>query len=204
MTVEQLYQKLCSTDFKDTANGDIFYNFFIYRYNAKEEHKMRHEIQDICSKIIRPNHNVDVLAIDLFDTFCDYLDKTEFGKKHPSYLQYLLEKERQGENMVEGVTRSLTSVANSDEFLQYLHKLILDHIIKDDGNVRPYVFLYGIGEIFPYMRVSSLLNRYEKYNSSSEYKIIIFYPGDHTGNTFKLFGLLNDEHTYRAVDLINE
>ena len=93
MTVEQLYQKLCSPDFKDTANGDIFYNFFIYRYNAKEEHKMRHEIQDICSKIIRPNHNVDVLAIDLFDTFCDYLDKTKFGKKHPSYLQYLLEKQ---------------------------------------------------------------------------------------------------------------
>ena len=74
----------------------------------------------------------------------------------------------------------------------------------DDGFIRPYVFLYGIGNIYPYLRTSSFLNRYEKYNRSSRYKIILFYPGDADGASFKLFGTLDDHHTYRAIVLMNE
>ena len=54
------------------------------------------------------------------------------------------------------------------------------------------------------LRTSSFLNRYEKYNRSSRYKIILFYPGDADGASFKLFGTLDDHHTYRAIVLMNE
>ena len=200
MTVEQLYEKLCSKKFQDTQSGDLFYNFFVYLYPADKEFEMREQIEDIKENIKRPVNNVDVLTLDIFEEFCRFMDGQSFGK-HPSYLNYMLEKD---ESRPDDVTKALLLKANSDDFMQYIHNKIMEHVSKVDEFIRPYVFLYGLGNIYPYLRTSNLLNRYEKYNRSERYKIILFYPGDQDGATFKLFGDLEDNHTYRAIVLMNE
>ena len=200
MTVEQLYEKLCSKKFQDTQSGDLFYNFFVYLYPADKEFEMREQIEDIKENIKRPVNNVDVLTLDIFEEFCRFMDGQSFGK-HPSYLNYMLEKD---ESRPDDVTKALLLKANSDDFMLYIHNQIMEHVSKVDEYIRPYVFLYGLGNIYPYLRTSNLLNRYEKYNRSERYKIILFYPGDQDGATFKLFGDLEDNHTYRAIVLMNE
>lgn len=52
MTVEQLFQKLSSKEFKDTENGDLFYNFFIFQYPANKEYEIRQQIQEFKAKLI--------------------------------------------------------------------------------------------------------------------------------------------------------
>ena len=200
MTVEQLYEKLCSKKFQDTQSGDLFYNFFVYLYPADKEFEMREQIEDIKENIKRPVNNVDVLTMDIFEEFCRFMDGQSFGK-HPSYLNYMLEKD---ESRPDDVTKALLLKANSDDFMLYIHNRIMEHVSKVDEYIRPYVFLYGLGNIYPYLRTSNLLNRYERYNRSERYKIILFYPGDQDGATFKLFGDLEDNHTYRAIVLMNE
>ena len=200
MTVEQLYEKLCSKKFQDTQSGDLFYNFFVYLYPADKEFEMREQIEDIKENIKRPVNNVDVLTLDIFEEFCRFMDGQSFGN-HPSYLNYMLEKD---ESRPDDVTKALLLKANSDDFMLYIHNRIMEHVSKVDEYIRPYVFLYGLGNIYPYLRTSNLLNRYEKYNRSERYKIILFYPGDQDGATFKLFGDLEDNHTYRAIVLMNE
>ena len=200
MTVEQLYEKLCSKKFQDTQSGDLFYNFFVYLYPADKEFEMREQIEDIKENIKRPVNNVDVLTLDIFEEFCRFMDGQSFGK-HPSYLNYMLEKD---ESRPDDVTKALLLKANSDDSMLYIHNKIMEHVSKVDEYIRPYVFLYGLGNIYPYLRTSNLLNRYEKYNRSERYKIILFYPGDQDGATFKLFGDLEDNHTYRAIVLMNE
>ena len=200
MTVEQLYEKLCSKKFQDTQSGDLFYNFFVYLCPADKEFEMREQIEDIKENIKRPVNNVDVLTLDIFEEFCRFMDGQSFGK-HPSYLNYMLEKD---ESRPDDVTKALLLKANSDDFMLYIHNKIMEHVSKVDEYIRPYVFLYGLGNIYPYLRTSNLLNRYEKYNRSERYKIILFYPGDQDGATFKLFGDLEDNHTYRAIVLMNE
>ena len=200
MTVEQLYEKLCSKKFQDTQSGDLFYNFFVYLYPADKEFEMREQIDDIKENIKRPVNNVDVLTLDIFEEFCRFMDGQSFGK-HPSYLNYMLEKD---ESRPDDVTKALLLKANSDDFMLYIHNKIMEHVSKVDEYIRPYVFLYGLGNIYPYLRTSNLLNRYEKYNRTERYKIILFYPGDQDGATFKLFGDLEDNHTYRAIVLMNE
>ena len=201
MTVEQLYEKLCSKSFQDTENGDLFYNFYLYLYPCDKEYQMRNQIAEIKESIKRPRNNVDVLTLDIFEEFCRFLDGQSFGK-WPSLLKYMLEKD---EKAPANVTTALLRNANSDQFMEYIHNRIMEHVNKiGDGLIRPYVFMYGIGNIYPYLRTSSFLNRYEKYNRSNRYKIILFYPGDADGNTFKLFGTLDDQHTYRAIVLMNE
>ena len=65
MTVEQLYDKLCSKSFQDTENGDLFYNFYLYLYPCDKEYRMREQIAAIKESIKRPRNNVDVLTLDI-------------------------------------------------------------------------------------------------------------------------------------------
>lgn len=201
MTIDELYEKLSSRQFQDTQNGDLFYNFFVYQYPADKEYEIRQQIKEFKEQLIRPINYVDVLTMNLFEEFCNFLDGQSFGKLHPSYLKYLIEKD--GSNP-DSVTKTLTNKANSDAYYEYVHNKIIQHIsIKDDKN-RPYIFLYGIGSMYPYLRTNVFLTNYEKYNQSSNYKLIVFYPGNVNKNTYHLFGMLNDEHTYRATLLIND
>ena len=201
MTIDELYEKLSSRQFQDTQNGDLFYNFFVYQYPAEKEYEIRQQIKEFKEQLIRPINYVDVLTMNLFEEFCNFLDGQSFGKLHPSYLKYLIEKD---DTNPESVTKTLTNKANSDAFFQYIHNRIIEHISIKDNKIRPYIFLYGIGSMYPYLRTNVFLTNYEKYNQSSNYKLIVFYPGNVTKYTYHLFGMLNDEHTYRATLLIND
>ncbi len=201
MTIDELYEKLSSRQFQDTTNGDLFYNYFVYQYPAEKEYEIRQQIKEFKEQLSRPVNNVDVLTMNLFEEFSHFLDGQSFGKMHPSYLQYLIEKDSVNPD---NVTKTLTNKANSDAFYEYVHNRIIQHKSIKDEKKRPYIFLYGIGSMYPYLRTNVFLTNYEKYNQSNNYKLIVFYPGSVDKNTYHLFGMLNDEHTYRATLLIND
>ena len=201
MTVEQLYAKLCSEKFQDPSNGDLFYNFFVYLYPPEKEYEMREQIADIKQKILRPTNNIDVLTLDIYEEFCTYLKGRPFGDEYASRLDYYTSIEGEQADAVE---ESLIIEANSKRFMQHIHRRIMEHVSKVDEYRRPYVFLYGIGNMYPSLRTSTLLNKYEEFNETFRYKIILFYPGEQEGNSFRLFSKLEDHHTYRAIVLMNE
>ena len=153
--------------------------------------------------MIRPVNYVDVLTVNLFEEFCNFLDRKKF-LKHPSMLKYQLEKEKNDPSISKNTQETLSRNAHSPEFIKYIHQLILDHVTIKDEYRRPYVFLYGIGSMYPYLRVNEFLALYEDYNESGKYKIIVFYPGHREQNSFRLFDTLSDNNTYRATLLINE
>ena len=139
------------------------------------------------------------MILDLFQVFCDYLSEEKFGDR--SLLEDTLEEDRLHPDMV---TTELTTEANSDNFIHYVNERIKAHITQNDGLNHPYVLVHGIGKMFPYLRTNVFLTRYEKYNDTSLYKIILFYPGHQEGNSFSLFDTLPDSHTYRAILLVNK
>lgn len=203
MTIKELDDKLNSPRFQDPENGDLFYNFFIYQYPADKEYDIRLQIQEFKANLIRPTNYVDVLTLNLFEEFCNFLDQKSF-MKYPSALKYQLEKEKLTPSVANKTQETLSRYAHSPEFIQYINQRILNHIrIKDDYK-RPYVFLYGIGSMYPYLRVNEFLALYENYNETDKYKIIVFYPGHREQNSFRLFNSLQDNHTYRATLLIND
>ena len=203
MTIKELDELLNSPRFQDVENGDLFYNFFIYQYPATQEYDIRGQIQEFKANLIRPTNYVDVLSLNLFDEFCEFLDKKKF-LKHPSMLKYQLEKEKNDPSRAQNTQDTLARNAHSSDFVQFIHQRILDHINIKDQYKRPYVFLYGIGSMFPYMRVNEFLALYEDFNQTDKYKLIVFYPGHREDNSFRLFDMLPDNHTYRAALLINE
>jgi hypothetical protein len=198
MTIPELYDYLCSPQFRDQS-GSMFYNYYIYQYPANQEYEMRRQINEFQERLKRPTTFVNALIIDLFETFCDYLKTETFGKQN--LFDMTLEEEQETPN---SVTEELTDEANNDKFYEFVRDRIIKHISENDGYKKPYVFVHGIGKMFPYLRCSTFLNGYEKYNDPGSYKIIVFYPGESKGNTFKLFNTIDDNHTYRAVLLVNE
>lgn len=203
MTIKELDEKLNSPRFQNPEDGDLFYNYFIYQYPADKEYDIRRQIKDFKVDLSRPMNYLDVLVIDLFKEFCCFLDKTSF-LKNPSLLKYLLQKEKDKPEKAGNVQSTLSRYAHSKDFLAYIHQIIMEHKAKKDEMRRSYVFLHGIGSMYPYLRVNEFLALYEDFNRTNEYKIIVFYPGNREGNSYKLFHVLHDQNTYRAILFINE
>lgn len=199
MTPQELYDYLNSPEFQDVKSGNIFYNYYIYQYPAAKEYEMRRQILAFKQNLERPSSFVNTMLLDLFQLFCDYLKTEKFGPD--SLFDLTMEDDKTRPDIV---TTELTTEANSDNFIQYVHQRIKEYMQLNDGLNKPYIFIYGIGKMFPYLRTNRFLTRYEKYNDTSSYKIILFYPGEQKGNSFSLFHLLEDEHTYRATLLINK
>lgn len=199
MSIQELYDYLNSPEFQNVKNGNIFYNYYIYQYPAKKEYEMRRQLVVFKQNLERPTSFVNAMLLDLFQVFCDYLKKETFGSE--SLFDVTLEDDKTQPDMV---TAELTNEANSDNFISYVHNRIDEYLRINDGLNKPYIFIYGIGKMFPYLRTNVFLTRYEKYNDTSRYKIILFYPGHQEGNSFSLFDTLEDAHTYRATLLVNK
>ena len=198
MSIEELYVKLEDKSFQDTDTGALFYNIFIYQYPAAEEYAIREQIENLQQRLRRPNNNLDILTINVFDEFCAYLGQKRFGK-HPSMLHYLLDKEREGKQVSDTLTRN----ACNEDFYAWIDAAIQKHFANNNERNKTYVFLYGLGQIYPYLRTNTFLSNFEKYNRNESCKLIVFYPGHATDYGFSLFDVLDDNNAYRSIKLIN-
>lgn len=200
MTVKELYLKMEDKSFQDNSAGTMFYNVYIFQYPAEDEYEISRQIDEFKVRLKRPSNNLDILTLNIFDEFCAYLDAKSFGK-NPSSLQYLLSKELEN---TKAVQETLIRQACDEKFFEWIDKLIHEHLQQENELTKSFVFLYGFGQIFPYLRTNTFLSNFERYNNGEQYKIIVFYPGHAQKNSFSLFGILKDDHTYRSINLINE
>jgi hypothetical protein len=93
--------------------------------------------------------------------------------------------------------------ASDEKFFEWVDKRIREHVNHENELTKSFVFLYGFGQMFPYLRTNTFLSNFEKYNHGEDFKIIVFYPGHSQGNSFSLFDVLDDANTYRSITLIN-
>jgi hypothetical protein len=68
------------------------------------------------------------------------------------------------------------------------------------------MFLYGVGEVFPYIRSHNVLNNLQSI--AKEKPTVMFFPGAYThslesGASLDLFGRLRDDKYYRAFNIFH-
>jgi len=196
MTISELYDLLCDESFQDPNTGSLFFPAYMYVYNPEKEYFVRQEIVKIKERLSRPNTFIDVLVINLFEEFRNFLGNRIFIEQK-NVLEMLLESEP---SEPDKVSQTLKREANTKEFFAAVNERISSHMSETDDLKKSYVFVHGFGEIYPYLRASKFLSNFEKYIKG--YKIILFYPGS-AKEHYSLFNLLNDENPYRAIKLIN-
>ncbi len=191
--IRELYAKLNSASFQ--SHHGVAYNFHIVPYDVREERKVFEDIAHVVEDIRRPTDFIDILSIDLFGAFLEYLEAKPFGRGKNLREHLLAADSSAGSN----VTPILSREAHDRAFLDFVYAKVTAHFAQPTGQLkRPYVFFYGVGQMFPYLRANEFLTKYEAVNDASRYRVILFYPGTMRGGMLSLFGVLDDRNTYRA------
>ena len=196
MTIDELYEKLQDPDFQDTATGQLFFPAYMYLYDVAHEAEIERRLQGIKEGLHRPSHYLDALILDIFEELVEFLKGQSLAGMTKWAYYTSVEKEQS-----ETVAKSMGQDAYSKKFLEHLDARIQQHIDAAGDNAVAYVFMKGFGRAHPYLRVSRFMNHFEGY-IKDRFKLILFYPGTYNRN-YQLFEVLEDEHLYRAIKLIN-
>ncbi|HBC89980.1 MAG TPA: DUF1788 domain-containing protein, partial [Lactococcus sp.] len=90
--------------------------------------------------------------------------------------------------------QQLQKIASPNEFLDRMKKVEIGK-----GNV---LFLTGVGQVYPFMRAHKVLDNMQ--HMFENVPIIMFYPGEFTGQSLSLFNEFSDGNYYRAFNLLIE
>lgn len=165
---------------KQALGGEI--PFFISAYDPKQELEVRDSIRMLINRLSKSG--VPVLEINLYDLVCKILDE-----KGGVSRMFQVEKKKNKPKFLSALQSSLN-----------IHEVLMpeiDNIIKT-SNAKVY-FLTGIGLVFPYIRSHNILNNLQ--SRAKECPTVCFFPGEYTGQSLNLFGLLKDDNYYRAFNI---
>jgi hypothetical protein len=184
---QQLLDLISSTPFlqKEGLGNEV--PFFICPYSPQEAVPMTRMIGQLANKL-REN-SVDVLLINLYDLAIELLQQR-------GILERIIDNEPGFSK--DQLKETLQNVLDPENHLTPA----IDNLMKEtDFDV---VFLYGVGEVFPYIRSHNVLNNLQ--TSATGKPTVLFFPGAYTqsqesGSSLDLFGLLKDDKYYRAFNI---
>lgn len=76
----------------------------------------------------------------------------------------------------------------------------IEHMQYKDHRHGDVVAITGVGRVFPYMRSHNILNNIQ--HVFPDVPVVLFYPGEYTGQTLTLFYEFMDDNYYRAFNLV--
>ena len=157
-------------------------SYYIFDYDPKEELAVRKYVQYIKKELNKVDSNRKVIEFDLYKIFIELL------KEEDIFEQIISLEETDGkEYIMNAVTPFITAE-------MYCKK------ITEESEEYDVIFLTGIGKIYPFMRSHNILNSLQQFLSKKP--IVVFYPGQYSGQDLTLFGKFKDENYYRAFPLV--
>lgn len=106
------------------------------------------------------------------------------------------------------ITNAIPDMEETDGsafLLEQLETAISNREFIDKMQYKPHelgdvLMLTGVGEVFPFMRIHTLLEALQPY--FSDVPILVMYPGEFDGRHVKLFNRLQPNDYYRAFNVI--
>ncbi len=155
-------------------------NIRIFCYAPEDEMIIKRFISQITTD---PTLNCRMIECDLYKIFLEACEDIDILDAIPD-----MEETDGNEFLLE----QLHSTVGEDEFIAKIQ-----YEPHQKGDV---LLLTGVGEVFPFMRVHSLLEALQPH--FPDIPILVMYPGEFTGYTLKLFNRLKPTDYYRAFNII--
>ena len=155
-------------------------NIRIFCYEAKEEMVVRHFVEQI-----KTDQDVECHLVEknLYEVFLSICDDKRITDKAPAM------EEKKGKDYL---FMKLQEFANNKTFVQKMQ-----YEPHEKGDV---LLLTGVGEVFPFMRIHSLLEALQP--EFSDIPILVMYPGKYDGRFVRLFDRLEPNPYYRAFNIV--
>lgn len=177
---EGVYNKLISPDFGKNLGGEL--PLFIQPVPAEMQFDVESQIKRLSTRLKKKG--IESVSINLYDLCMDIL-------RDADVLNAILEGEADIER--EDIISTLDSVLD-------IKSAIIPRIKETIVECKPkYVFISGVGGVYPYVRSHGILNNIDEL--TDECNLILFFPGDYNNLQLKLFGIISDENYYRGHNL---
>lgn len=162
--------------------------YYVFDYQAKDELFVRSHIAYLKEKINHSSRGFTIKEFDLFHLMIEVLEEE-------GYLEdfFNLEKESGFLECAESLVETLGLDETNDL------NLIISKIVEDDLT-DSVVFLTGVGKCHPIIASHNILNNLHQVLDSVP--VILFYPGEYSGQDLKLFGTMDSHNYYRAFRLV--
>ena len=162
--------------------------YYIFDYDPREELHVRNHIQYLKKRINESSLGFQIIELDLFHLMIEVLEEE-------GYLEAFFDLER--ENGFFEMADSLVETLGLDETNEL--NLIISGILREDLT-DSVVFLTGVGKCHPIIASHNILNNLHQVLDSVP--VVMFYPGEYSGQDLKLFGTMDSHNYYRALPLV--
>lgn len=155
-------------------------NIRIFCYDAKDEII----VDDFIEKLVKNRSlTCNIKECNLYKTFLSICEDARILDKIPQM------ELREGSN---SLMKRLNTAISAKYFI---NKITYEPHSKGD-----LLLITGVGNVFPFIRVHSLLESLQPY--FSDIPILVMYPGEFNGYQLKLFNKLQPNNYYRAFNAI--
>lgn len=178
--LDKLREDIQKPDFLEGKGLSNEVNIRIFCYDPKEEMIVRHFVEQI---VVDQTLSCHLIEYNLYKTFLSICDEKRITKGAPA-----MEKKKGKEYLKTQIQR----FANNKTFVSKMQYTPHEH-----GDV---VILTGVGEVFPFMRIHSLLEAMQP--EFPDVPILVLYPGTYNGHAVRLFDKLQPNPYYRAFQEI--
>jgi hypothetical protein len=155
-------------------------NIHIFCYDPKDEMAVRYFTEQLVTDHELKCH---VIEKNLYKTFIEICDKKRITNAAASM------EEKKGKDYLKN---QIIRIANN--------KVFVDNIKPEEQHEGDVLLLTGVGEVFPFARVHSLLEAIQP--EVAGIPILVMYPGSFNGRELKLFDKLEANGYYRAFNAI--
>jgi len=162
--------------------------FFICPFPIKQAAQMSKDIADL--KVQLRQKRIDVLDLNLYHLSLEIL-------KERGILDSIMQVEPDIDKSE--LYEQLQNVLDPEK---HIVPQIEKHIQDSEHKI---LFITGVGEVFPYIRLHTVLNNMQKIKHSKP--TVFFFPGEYnaaneSGSTLSLFGIMDDKY-YRAFNIFD-
>ncbi|MFR6448203.1 MAG: DUF1788 domain-containing protein [Peptoniphilus grossensis] len=155
-------------------------NIRIFCYDPEDEMAVRHFVNTIKSD---SGLACNLICHNLYKIFLEICEEKKILEKIPD-----MEEKRGSEFLKEKILKFSTTKAFEEK---------MEYSPHQKGDV---LLIEGVGEVYPFMRVHSLLE--ELQVKFDDIPIVILYPGSFDGRLLKLFNKFKANPYYRAFNII--
>ena len=185
--LNQIEDRITEKSFRENKGLGNEVGYYVFDYQPKDELFVRNHIQYLKERINNSGRGFRIMEFDLFHLMIEVL-------KEQDYLEAFFDLEK--ENGFMDMAESLVETLGLDETNEL--NLIISKILENDLS-DSVIFLTGVGKCHPIIASHNILNNLHQVLDNVP--VILFYPGEYSGQDLKLFGTMDSHNYYRAFRL---
>lgn len=181
--LDALRSKLTDESFLSNKGLSNEVGLYIFAYRPSEEMPVRYFIGDLEKRQNSSETTSRIIHFDLYEIMLDICREKRILDRIPQ-----MEAQRGQDFMM----KQIQKLAPPEAYVS--------HMKYDEHRHGDVVFITGVGRVYPYMRSHNVLNNLQ--HVFDDVPVVMFYPGEYTGQSLTLFGKFFDDNYYRAFNLI--